>query len=90
MKGQHRYRRRAKRESRRPQHQNRTVFAYQPAKFPVNALIPGFSEGLELMQEGAIYEFVIPSQIGYGARGAPPSIPGNSTLIFEVELISIV
>ena len=60
-----------------------------PARFPVNALIPGFTEGLELMKTGSKYEFVIPSEIGYGAAGAGGMIPGGATLIFEVELIDI-
>lgn len=61
----------------------------QPIEFPLNAVIQGWSEGVQLMQEGAKYEFVIPSQLGYGARGAPGAIPGNATLIFEVELIKV-
>ena len=61
----------------------------QPIEFPLNAVIPGWSEGVQLMQEGAKYEFVIPSQLGYGAAGAGGVIPGNVTLIFEVELIKV-
>lgn len=61
----------------------------QPADFPVNAVIPGFSEGLQLMQEGAKYRFVIPSQQAYGIQG-PPSIGPNQALIFEVELIELI
>ena len=61
----------------------------QPIEFPLNAVIGGWSEGVQLMQEGAKYEFVIPSQLGYGARGAPGAIPPNATLIFDVELIKV-
>ncbi len=61
----------------------------QPIEFPLNAVIAGWSEGVQLMQEGAKYELVIPSQLGYGAAGAGGVIPGNATLIFEVELIKI-
>ena len=61
----------------------------QPIEFPLNAVILGWSEGVQLMQEGAKYEFVIPSQLGYGAAGAGGVIPGNATLIFEVELIKV-
>lgn len=61
----------------------------QPIDFPLNAVIAGWSEGVQLMQEGAKYEFVIPSELGYGAAGAGGVIPGNATLIFEVELIKV-
>ena len=61
----------------------------QPIDFPLNAVIPGWSEGVQLMQEGAKYEFVIPSQLGYGAQGAGGVIPGNATLIFEVVLLKV-
>ena len=61
----------------------------QTAKFPVRGVIPGWTEGLKLMKKGAKYNFFIPASLAYGERGRP-SIPANSVLIFEVELIDIV
>ena len=61
----------------------------QPIDFPLNAVIPGWSEGVQLMQEGARYRFTIPAQLAYGTRGTQGSIGPNETLIFEVELISV-
>ena len=61
----------------------------EPATFPVGGVIPGWIEGLQLMKEGAKYRFTIPSDLGYGPRGSPPTIPPNATLIFVVELIKI-
>jgi FKBP-type peptidyl-prolyl cis-trans isomerase FkpA len=65
-----------------------TVFdkSERPTPFPVNAVVPGFSEGLKLMSKGAKYRLWIPSQLGYGAEAKGP-IPANSTLEFDVELI---
>jgi FKBP-type peptidyl-prolyl cis-trans isomerase len=60
----------------------------QPVKFPLNGVIPGWTEGLQLMKPGAKYMFYIPSSLAYGDRGTGP-IPGGATLIFEVELLSI-
>jgi FKBP-type peptidyl-prolyl cis-trans isomerase FkpA len=57
--------------------------------FPLNRVIPGWTEGLQLMKEGAKYQFAIPSDLAYRDAGAPPKIPGGATLIFEVELFKV-
>ncbi|HRO40718.1 MAG: FKBP-type peptidyl-prolyl cis-trans isomerase [Flavobacteriales bacterium] len=62
----------------------------EPAEFPVNAVIPGWTEALQLMPVGSRWKLYIPSELGYGQHGAGEAIPGNSTLIFEVELLDIV
>jgi FKBP-type peptidyl-prolyl cis-trans isomerase FklB len=72
-----------------------TVFdsSYQrgePATFPLQQVIAGWTEGLQLMQEGAKYRFFIPYRLGYGAGGAGASIPPFAALIFDVELIQVV
>lgn len=60
----------------------------QPAEFPLNRVIPGWTEGLQLMKKGAKYRFFIPPGLAYGAQGAG-SIGPNSLLIFDVELIDV-
>ena len=57
--------------------------------FPLNAVIPGWTEGLQLMSEGAAFTFVIPPNLAYGSAGAPPAIGPNATLVFHVELVSV-
>jgi FKBP-type peptidyl-prolyl cis-trans isomerase FklB len=61
----------------------------QPATFPVNGVIKGWTDALQLMPVGSKWEIVIPSSLGYGESGAGNVIPPNSVLVFEVELLSI-
>ncbi len=60
-----------------------------PATFPLNRVISGWTEGLQLMKEGAKYQFYIPPELAYGSSGAGGIISPESTLIFDVELIKI-
>ena len=73
---------------------NETVFdsSYQrgePAVFPLNGVIAGWTEGVQLMKEGAKYRFFIPYNLAYGERGAGNSIPPYAALVFDVELIKV-
>ena len=61
----------------------------EPATFPVNRVIPGWTAILQMMPVGSHYQVTIPSDMGYGERGAPPMIGPHSVLIFEIELLAI-
>jgi FKBP-type peptidyl-prolyl cis-trans isomerase FkpA len=60
-----------------------------PVSFPLNRVISGWTEGVQLMSPGAKYQFWLPSKLAYGENGSPPAIGPNQTLVFEVELVSI-
>lgn len=62
----------------------------QPSTFPLNRVIRGWTEGVQLMSVGSKYRFYIPYTLGYGEKGSPPRIPAYATLVFDVELLEIV
>lgn len=61
----------------------------EPIEFPLNRVIAGWTEGVQLMKEGSKFRFFIPSKLAYGTRGAGRDIGPNETLIFEVELLKV-
>lgn len=61
----------------------------EPATFPVNGVIPGWTEALKLMKPGSTWMLFIPASLAYGDNGAPPAIGPNQTLVFKVELIKV-
>ena len=61
----------------------------EPLTLQLGGVIPGWTEGVQLMNTGSKYKFYIPYELGYGLRGAPPTIPGGSVLVFEIELLEV-
>ncbi|TWT34265.1 FKBP-type peptidyl-prolyl cis-trans isomerase [Blastopirellula retiformator] len=61
----------------------------EPARFPVNRVIPGWTEALQLMKAGGKWKLFIPSDLAYGENGSPGAIPPNSVLVFDIELLEV-
>lgn len=66
-----------------------STYSGDPVTFPLDGVIAGWTEGLQLMPVGSIYKFYIPYSLAYGEEGYPGAIPPFSTLIFEIELLAI-
>jgi len=64
-------------------------YGHAPAEFPLNRVIPCWTEGVQKMKVGGKARLVCPSSIAYGESGAPPDIPGGATLVFEIELLGL-
>jgi FKBP-type peptidyl-prolyl cis-trans isomerase FkpA len=62
----------------------------EPATFPLNGVIPCWTEGVQLMKVGGKAQLVCPPELAYGEEGRPPEMPGSATLVFDVELLEIV
>ena len=61
----------------------------QPISFPVNGVIPGWTEALKLMKTGDVWEIVIPAELGYGSEGAGNDIPPDQVLMFQLQLVKV-
>lgn len=61
----------------------------KPATFPLKGVVAGWTEGLQLIAKGGKIELEVPSYLGYGASGHPPTIPGGATLHFEIKLLDV-